>query len=596
MERVKRWMCTLLAVCVILTLLPVTAAAAEDPNGEQEATQPVARLTLDGTVTPYTSLLDAVADAQKAENTGCTVTLLESVELGSETLTVTEGRFTLDLNGKSIQAEDKIKQNAMGRNHAFSNTVLEIAGESAVSLTVLNSDKNSIAVLGLTGANGGTVMYVNNANAALTIGSENSGQIRLENIGSTSFFLNVWAGTVTCYTGIFPHIALNNDQDLNNLLPVGRAFHYCKADGTLVTSGLRYGIIDGYGKKTAGGGFTYFTVVAHEHAFSDDNKCACGLVMDEPCPHPENRIDWENAKCRQCQAELQAQLTAAETNVFYPSLLDAAAAAQKRAGCTVKVLRDMNLGANTLTVREGRFTLDLNGRTVTADKQQVGATSDPLRDFGTVLSVEGGEVQLVNTVENTIATLALNCVNGSTVNVSGGKLTVGSRKDTGGQIRFNGGTMMSGQGLNWSGGTVRCYSGIFRGFACPGGKQLRDALPAGKLFYYCDENGVLQNRDDGDFSIGGPSGPVNDDIILGGRYYITVTADPKYTPVSMGDVNGDGAVDVLDIACLYTYLTAGTAEKYRPEAADVNGDDTVDVYDLQMLYEFIRGIRTTLPE
>ena len=592
MERVKRWMCTLLAVCVILTLLPVTAAA-EDPNGEQEATQPVARLTLDGTVTPYTSLLDAVADAQKAENTGCTVTLLESVELGSETLTVTEGRFTLDLNGKSIQAEDKIKQNAMGLNHAFSNTVLEIAGESAVSLTVLNSDKNSIAVLGLTGANGGTVMYVNNANAALTIGSENSGQIRLENIGSTSFFLNVWAGTVTCYTGIFPHIALNNDQDLNDLLPVGRAFHYCKADGTLVTSGWRYGIIDGYGKKTVGGSFTYFTVVAHEHAFSDDNKCACGLVMDEPCPHPENRIDWENAKCRQCQAELQAQLTAAETNVFYPSLLDAAAAAQKRAGCTVKVLRDMNLGANTLTVREGRFTLDLNGKSITADEKQVGVMPS-LQDSGTVLSVEGGEVQLVNTVENTIATLALNCVNGSTVNVSGGKLTVGSRKDTGGQIRLNGGTMMyRGQGLNWSGGMVKCYSGIFQNFRRTEDRPLCDALPAGKLFHYCDKDGVLQYQDDLGTIVGGP---VDDSTSTIRQNYIIVMTDPNYTPVPMGDVNDDGAINVLDIACLYTYLTTGATEKYRPEAADVNGDDTVDVYDLQMLYEFIRGIRTTLPE
>ena len=592
MERVKRWMCTLLAACVMLALLPVTAAA-EDPNGEQEATQPVARLTLDGTVTPYTSLLDAVADAQKAENTGCTVTLLESVELGGETLTVTEGRFTLDLNGKSIQAEDKIKQNAMGLNHAFSNTVLEIAGESAVSLTVLNSDKNSIAVLGLTGANGGTVMYVNNANAALTIGSENSGQIRLENIGSTSFFLNVWAGTVTCYTGIFPHIALNNDQDLNDLLPVGRAFHYCKADGTLVTSGWRYGIIDGYGKKTAGGSFTYFTVVAHEHAFSDDNKCACGLVMDEPCPHPENRIDWENAKCRQCQAELQAQLTAAETNVFYPSLLDAAAAAQKRAGCTVKVLRDMNLGANTLTVREGRFTLDLNGKTVTADEQQVGAIPDPLRDFGTVLSVEGGEVQLVNTVENTTATLALNCVNGSTVDVSGGKLTIGSKDGTGGQIRCKGGTMSYTRGLNWSGGMVKCYSGIFQNFLRTEGRPLCDALPAGKLFHYCDKDGVLQYQDDLGTIVGGP---VDDSTSTIRQKYIIVMTDPNYTPVPMGDVNDDGAINVLDIACLYTYLTTGATEKYRPEAADVNGDDTVDVYDLQMLYEVIRGIRTTLPE
>lgn len=593
MERVKRWMCTLLAVCVILTLLPVTVAA-EDPNGEQEATQPVARLTLNEKATSYTSLLDAVADAQKAENAGCTVTLLENVELGSETLTVTEGRFTLDLNGKSIQAEDKIKQNAMGLNHTFSNTVLEIAGESAVSLTVLNSDKNSIAVLGLTGANGGTVMYVNNANAALTIGSENSGQIRLENIGSTSFFLNVWAGTVTCYTGIFPHIALNNDQDLNDLLPVGRAFHYCKADGTLVTSGWRYGIIDGYGKKTAGGSFTYFTVVAHEHAFSDDNKCACGLVMDEPCPHPENRIDWVNGKCGQCQAELQAQLTTAGTMVFYPLLTEAVTAAQEQAGCTVKVLRDMNLGANTLTVREGRFTLDLNGKTVTADEQQVGAIPDSLQDFGTVLSVEGGEVQLVNTVENTTATLALNCVNGSTVNVSGGKLTVGSRKDTGGQIRLNGGTMMyRGQGLNWSGGMVKCYSGIFQNFRRTEDRPLCDALPAGKLFHYCDKDGMLQHPDNLGTIVGGPVDSTTSTIR---QNYIIVMTDSKYTPVPMGDVNGDGAIDVLDIACLYTYLTAGTAEKYRPEAADVNGDDTADVYDLQMLYEFIRGIRTTLPE
>lgn len=592
MERVKRWMCTLLAVCVILTLLPVTAAA-EDPDGEQEATQPVARLTLDGTVTPYTSLLDAVADAQKAENTGCTVTLLESVELGSETLTVTEGRFTLDLNGKSIQAEDKIKQNARGLNHAFSNTVLEIAGESAVSLTVLNSDKNSIAVLGLTGANGGTVMYVNNANAALTIGSENSGQIRLENIGSTSFFLNVWAGTVTCYTGIFPHIALNNDQDLNDLLPVGRAFHYCKADGTLVTSGWKYGIIDGYGKKTVGGSFTYFTVVAHEHAFSDDNKCACGLVMDEPCPHPENRIDWVNGKCGQCQAELQAQLTTAGTMVFYPLLTEAVTAAQEQAGCTVKVLRDMNLGANTLTVREGRFTLDLNGKTVTADEQQVGAIPDPLRDFGTVLSVEGGEVQLVNTVENTTATLALNCSEGSAVDVSGGKLTIGSKDGTGGQIRCKGGTMSYTRGLNWSGGTLKCYSGIFQNFRRTEDRPLCDALPAGKLFHYCDKDGVLQYQDDLGTIVGGP---VDDSTSTIRQNYIIVMTDPNYTPVPMGDVNDDGAINVLDIACLYTYLTTGATEKYRPEAADVNGDDTVDVYDLQMLYEVIRGIRTTLPE
>lgn len=353
------------------------------------------------------------------------------------------------------------------------------------------------------------------------------------------------------------------------------------------------GIIDGYHTSTAGGNFTYLTVVAHEHAFSN-TVCACGLEMVGPCPHPENRIDWVNGKCSQCQAELQAQLTAAETMVFYPSLTEAVTAAQKQAGCTVKVLKNVDLGANTLTVTEGRFTLDLNGKTVTADEKQVGARPDPLRDFGTVLSVEGGEVQLVNTVENTTATLALNCMNGSTVNVSGGKLTVGSRKDTGGQIRLKvGTTMYSGQGLNWSGGTLKCYSGIFQNFLRTEDRPLCDALPAGKLFHYCDEDGVLQHPDKFGTIVGGLVDGTTSTIH---QNYIIVTADPDYTPALMGDVNGDGAIDVLDTACLYTYLTAGTAEGYRPEAADVNGDDTVDVYDLQMLYEFIRGIRTALAE
>lgn len=594
MERVKRWMCTLLAVCVILTLLPVTAAA-EDPDGEQEATQPVARLTLNEKATSYTSLLDAVADAQKAENTGCTVTLLESVELGSETLTVTEGRFTLDLNGKSLTAGDKPPASEW-EFFSRGGKVLEITGEEAVSLTLLNSD-SSIAVLGLTGTAGGTVLEANNPNAALTIGSEGGGQIRLKMAGSlVSYGLNVSAGRATCYTGIFPKITLGSDMQLNDLLPEGKAFHYCDENGTLMTNEyLIHGIYNGYQGQFLGGSNAYLTIVSHEHAFFDDNKCACGLVMKEPCPHPEERIDWENAKCCRCQAELQAQLTTVETKVFYPSLADAVAAAQEQAGCTVKILKDVSLGGSTLTVTKGRFTLDLNGKSITADEKKSDSIFDISFGFGTVLSVTGGAVQLVNSADN-IAALALSCSDGSAVDVSGGKLTIGSKDGTGGQIRCTGGTMSYTRGLNWSGGTLKCYSGIFRGFACPGGKKLRDALPAGKLFYYCDENGELQDRDDGDFSIGGPSGPVNDDIILGGRYYITVTADPKYTPVSMGDVNGDGAIDVLDIACLYTYLTAGTAEKYRPDAADVNGDDTVDVYDLQMLYEFIRGIRTALPE
>ena len=60
-----------------------------------------------------------------------------------------------------------------------------------------------------------------------------------------------------------------------------------------------------------------------------------------------------------------------------------------------------------------------------------------------------------------------------------------------------------------------------------------------------------------------------------------------------GDVNGNGGVDVTDVAMLYTYLVTGsTGENALSNeaflyAADVNGDETVDVYDLQLLYETV---------
>lgn len=64
----------------------------------------------------------------------------------------------------------------------------------------------------------------------------------------------------------------------------------------------------------------------------------------------------------------------------------------------------------------------------------------------------------------------------------------------------------------------------------------------------------------------------------------------------MGDINGDGAVSVLDIACLYDLLTSGLYigqiddEADALTLADVNSDGEVNVYDLQRLYEAVSGI------
>lgn len=69
-----------------------------------------------------------------------------------------------------------------------------------------------------------------------------------------------------------------------------------------------------------------------------------------------------------------------------------------------------------------------------------------------------------------------------------------------------------------------------------------------------------------------------------------------YSIVVSGDTNGDGSISVLDMACLYTFLSQSVNEgSVKDEtcfrkAMDVNGDVRVDVYDLQRLYEAVSGI------
>lgn len=79
-------------------------------------------------------------------------------------------------------------------------------------------------------------------------------------------------------------------------------------------------------------------------------------------------------------------------------------------------------------------------------------------------------------------------------------------------------------------------------------------------------------------------------------YTCTVCGGTKTEPIPaigslLGDVNGDGTVNITDMALVYQYLTGQTAfTDGHKEAADVNRDGIVDVYDLQRLYEAVTGI------
>jgi hypothetical protein len=63
-----------------------------------------------------------------------------------------------------------------------------------------------------------------------------------------------------------------------------------------------------------------------------------------------------------------------------------------------------------------------------------------------------------------------------------------------------------------------------------------------------------------------------------------------------GDVNGDGAIDLIDVrlcAQIAQGVISGTAQQRA--AADVNRDGDVDMDDVTILSEYVLGIRNTLP-
>ena len=68
---------------------------------------------------------------------------------------------------------------------------------------------------------------------------------------------------------------------------------------------------------------------------------------------------------------------------------------------------------------------------------------------------------------------------------------------------------------------------------------------------------------------------------------VTYADAPAYT---LGNVNGDDAVDSMDAAAIVNYFLRGTAFEQPLEAGNVNGDDAVDSMDAAAIVNyFLRG-------
>ena len=53
--------------------------------------------------------------------------------------------------------------------------------------------------------------------------------------------------------------------------------------------------------------------------------------------------------------------------------------------------------------------------------------------------------------------------------------------------------------------------------------------------------------------------------------------------LEMGDVNGDGYMDITDVTALIAYVTGQDPKPFKPAAADINGDGLVDANDVDAL-------------
>ena len=209
---------------------------------------------------------------------------------------------------------------------------------------------------------------------------------------------------------------------LADYLPEGTAFVKCSYDNssdTVTVSDPQEFVPDVYtaNKITEG-----MVIVSHTHDFGGGTACPCGFNCDHGV------VDSATGKCENCGTQIYvASLVKADGTVTnYESFADAWIAAVSNEGSTLKLLCDitLNKAENGIIAQSGKFTLDLNGKTVSGE-----ITNQLLTVSGTAdITIRNGK--LVNTFSKDSSDINQTCANalaidGGTVTLDVVELTAG---------------------------------------------------------------------------------------------------------------------------------------------------------------------------
>ena len=390
----------------------------------------------DGTVGTYKTLPAALNAAQD----GDTVKLLanhttewDAIDKEENpdysTLAVVKKNLTLDLNGKSVDYL-MVGELTYGepRYDEEENETVDVAiapgeltiiqGETSTpgSVDVIAFMSGKLTVQG--GIINDKIECAQRSDAEnITSETKYGGEINIT--GGTVRSLYVKENTNVTVTGGTGH-AGNWLNDSGTLKIQGGKFdsvNFLNNGGTIAVSGGEFGTIT---NSDASSTIPLMPLLANGYAFYKDNAVqdATAETMTDVTVSAHTHVPDEHGKCA-CGASIIASVKTADgTERTYGSFTDALAAAVESNGSTLQLLYDVDLGAanDGLSVDSGKFTLDLNGKTLSGEVYRKLLTINGTAD----ITIKNGK--LVNTFSKNSSVMNRGLANA--VQINGGAMAL----------------------------------------------------------------------------------------------------------------------------------------------------------------------------